>query len=119
MAITIAARLNPEIVSRLPKAQILIIAALVTDSVHPVMKHISRQNTVYRVRFVLRLRGNIANNMGSSVRNPAKCVPDTASRCEQLVSAKVSLTSSSTSDVSPMNIAAAMSGLSNIPVTYC
>ena len=101
------ARLKAESHSLSAKRQMLIIAALVTESLHPVRQPIKRQNKVCTMNAFLRLTLNTLSTVGMHAIKPAKCVPDTARRCEQQDILKSRLTSEDIRDLSPRQTAAA------------
>ena len=68
------ARLKAESHSLSAKRQILIIAALVTESLHPVRQPIKRQNNTCTMNAFLRLTLNTLSTIGMQAIKPAKCV---------------------------------------------
>ena len=82
-------------------------AALVTESLHPVMHPIRMQNREYTKKALLRFSLKLLSSIGRHTKKPAKWVPDTASRCEQHDILKSRLISLEISDLSPTQTAAA------------
>ena len=68
------ARLKAESHSLSAKRQMLIIAALVTESLQPVRQPIKRQNKVCTMNAFLRLTLNTLSTIGMHAIKPAKCV---------------------------------------------
>ena len=69
---TIDARLNADNQSLSAKRQMLIIAALVTESLQPVRQPIKRQNTVWTMNAFFRLIFNTLSTKGRHAIKPAK-----------------------------------------------
>ena len=103
---TAADRLKADSHSLPANAQMLMTAALVTESLQPVRQPIMMQNEAWIKKACLRLTLNISMIFGIHSRNPEKCVPDTAKRCEQQDISKSLETPSDISDLSPRQTAA-------------
>ena len=116
---TIEERLKADNHSLSANRQMLIIAALVTESLQPVRQPIRMQNKAWTTNAFLRLTLNTLSTIGRHAIKPAKCVPDTARRCEQHDILKSRLTSADIRDLSPRHTAAAsdLSASSKNPVT--
>ena len=85
----------------------LIIAALVTESPQPVREPIRMQNRVCTINALFLFNLKALSTIGRQTRKPEKCVPDTASRCEQHDILKSRRTDSPIRDLSPVQTAAA------------
>jgi hypothetical protein len=75
---TIEARLKADSHSLPANTQMLITAALVTESLQPVRHPIKIQKTVCMTKAFPRLTFNTFMINGRQARNPVKCMPDTA-----------------------------------------
>ena len=84
----------------------LIIAALVTESLQPVIEPMRIQNAEWTKNALFRFNFKALSIMGRHTRKPAKWVPDTAKRCEQQDILKSRLTSFVIKDLSPAQTAA-------------